>query len=109
MEFVVALVTAVTVVLVGVEQGIILAIVISVVAHLRHSYRPYDRLLFPTQDNAGATAPSPTGVQAAPGLLMYRFGASLYYANASRFALEVRELVKQAEPPLRWFCWPRAT
>jgi sulfate permease, SulP family len=103
-EFVVALVTAVTVVLVGVEQGIILAIVISVVAHLRHSYRPYDRLLFPTPGGRWSHGPLATGVQAAPGLIVYRFGASLYYANASRFALEARELVKQADQPPRWFC-----
>ena len=46
-EFIVALLTALTVIFVGVEQGIILAIVISIVVHLRHSYRPYDRLLTP--------------------------------------------------------------
>ncbi len=44
-EFGVAAITTATVVFVGVEQGIILAIVLSVVAHLRHSYRPADKLL----------------------------------------------------------------
>ena len=49
LEFVVALITAATVVFVGVEQGIILAIVLSIIIHLRHSYRPYDRLLVPEE------------------------------------------------------------
>ena len=39
-EFWVALVTAATVVFVGVQQGIILAMALSIVVHLRHSYRP---------------------------------------------------------------------
>ena len=103
-EFVVALITALTVIFVGVEQGIILAIVISIVAHLRHSYKPYDRLLAPTASGDWSNGPLDDGSQAADGLLVYRFGASLYYANAGRFAAEVRELVAKAGSPVRWFC-----
>ena len=103
-EFAVALVTAAIVVLVGVEQGIILAIVLAIVAHLRHSYNPYDRLLVPGHKKEWKSTPLADGRQAAPGLLMYRFGASLYYANASRFAEEVRVLVDGAEPPALWLC-----
>ena len=103
-EFVVALLTALTVIFVGVEQGIILAIVISIVAHLRHSYKPYDRLLTPADSGDWLNGPLADGSQAADGLLVYRFGASLYYANAGRFAAEVRELVGKAASPVRWFC-----
>ena len=103
-EFVVALITAATVIFVGVEQGIILAIVISIVAHLRHSYRPYDRVLFPKRGGDWGDEAVASGEQAAQGLLVYRFGASLYYANASRFAAEVRDLVAKGAGPVRWFC-----
>jgi MFS superfamily sulfate permease-like transporter len=103
-EFVVALLTALTVIFVGVEQGIILAIVISIIVHLRHSYRPYDRLLFPKDEGEWGDEAIDSGAQAAEGLLVYRFGASLYYANASRFAAEVRDLVAKATGPVRWFC-----
>jgi SulP family sulfate permease len=103
-EFVVALLTALTVIFVGVEQGIILAIVISIVAHLRHSYKPYDRLMTPAASGDWSNGPIDDGSQAADGLLVYRFGASLYYANAGRFAEEVRELVGKAASPVRWFC-----
>jgi SulP family sulfate permease len=41
-------------------------------------------------------------VQAAPGLLIYAFGAELFYANASRFSEEIMEIVESADPPLRW-------
>ncbi len=103
-EFFVALITALTVIFVGVEQGIILAIVISIVAHLRHSYKPYDRLLTPAASGDWSNGPIDDGSQAADGLLVYRFGASLYYANAGRFAAEVRELVAKAGSRVRWFC-----
>ena len=103
-EFVVALLTALTVIFVGVEQGIILAIVISIIVHLRHSYRPYDRLLVPKDGDEWGDEAIDSGAPAAEGLLVYRFGASLYYANASRFAEEVRDLVAKAKGPVRWFC-----
>ena len=44
-EFWVAVTTAVVVVFIGVEQGIILAIVLSLLAHTRHGYRPKNSLL----------------------------------------------------------------
>jgi SulP family sulfate permease len=100
-EFVVALLTAITVVFVGVGQGIVLAIVLSVIIHLSHSYRPYDYLLVREDDGHWHSRPGETGEQAAPGIVIYRFGASLYYANANRFDAEVRRLIDTARPPLK--------
>ena len=48
---------------------------------------------------AGAGRP---GLQTAPGLIVYRYGADLFYANADRFADEVRELVEKAPTPVKW-------
>jgi MFS superfamily sulfate permease-like transporter len=104
LEFAVAAVTAATVVFVGVEQGIIVAIVLSVVIHLRHSYMPSDTLLVQSPSGRWIGKPLASGAQAAPGLAMYRFGASLYYANASRLADETRAIRKNADPPLEWLC-----
>ena len=42
--------------------------------------------------------------QALPGLIVYRFTHSLYYANAEQFATEVTALVNDADPPVRWLC-----
>ena len=101
-EFAVALVTAVTVVLIGVEQGILLAMALSIVEHIYHSYRPYDTLLSMTADGMPGLAPLADRTQAAPGLAIYRFGSGLYYANGSRFSAEIRDVVEGADPPLRW-------
>jgi MFS superfamily sulfate permease-like transporter len=102
-EFWVALITAVTVVAIGVEEGIILAIVLSVIIHLRHSYRPNDQLVTVTDDGPRTTGVA-DGAQARPGLVIYRFGANLYYANAGRLSEEILALVDDADPPLRWIC-----
>ena len=42
------------------------------------------------------------GATSGPGLLIYRFGAALFYANAGHFADEVRELVAGAPARVRW-------
>jgi len=57
-------------------------------------------------DEAGAWQAQPVGtaVQAAPGLLIYRFTHSMYYANSQQLTEEVTSLVNHAQPPLRWFC-----
>jgi high affinity sulfate transporter 1 len=102
-EFYLAVGTAAAVVAIGVEQGILLAIALSLFRHVRHSYSPHTMLLAP--DAAGRWVPTPAlpGKETEPGLIVYRFGSDLFYANASRFADEVRALVDHAPTPIRWF------
>ena len=102
-EFYLAVVTAAVVVAIGVEQGIVLAVVLSLFRHVRHSYRPHTMVLAP--DAAGRLTPVPAtpGAQTEPGLVIYRFGADLFYANDHRFTDEVLALVEHAPTPVRWF------
>jgi high affinity sulfate transporter 1 len=102
-EFVVAAITAAVVVVVGVEQGIILAMALSIVEHIYHSYKPYDSIVIEGADGSLQTVPEKQGAQLAPGVMVYRFGASLYYANATRFTAEVMDLVDGAQPSLSTF------
>ena len=101
-EFVVALITAITVVVVGVEQGIIVAMGLSVLEHVSHSYRPFDNLLVWSRDGTRELVPLESKKQVEPGLVIYSFGATLYYANVSRFSEEIMQLDEEADPPLRW-------
>jgi MFS superfamily sulfate permease-like transporter len=101
-EFAVAFITAVTVVVVGVEQGIILAMALSIIEHIYHSYRPYDALVGRSPGGEVTLTPLTDRTELDPGLVVYRFGASLYYANGSRFSEEIMDLVEGADPPLRW-------
>jgi SulP family sulfate permease len=101
-EFIVATITAVIVVVVGVEQGIILAIVLSIVIHISHSYRPSDSTLVPMPRGHWQTTAVDQNKEAEPGLVVYFFGASLYFANAVRFSEEIIRLVDDAQPQVRW-------
>ncbi len=102
-EFQLSLATATTVVAVGVEQGILLAIALSLFRHVRHSYRPHAMMLAPDATGLWTSIPATPGKQTESGLIVYRFGADLFYANENRFVDQVRALVKQAPDPVRWF------
>ena len=103
-EFWLALITTLTVVIVGVEQGILLAIVLSLVDHTRYGYRPKNAVLVPSASGGRQSEKVATAAQAAPGLIIYRFTHSLYYANCQQLSDEVSFLANTAEPPLRWLC-----
>ncbi len=103
-EFWVALITAAVVVVVGVEQGILLAIVLSLIDHTRKGYRPKNAVVVKADGGGWRTRPVSSPAQFEPGLLVYRFSHSMYYANAEQVSEEVGGLVKVAQPPLRWFC-----
>ena len=97
-----ALATAAVVVLVGVEHGILLAMMLSLLRHVRHSYRPHTAVL--VEDGPGQWRPTPAtpGAMSGPGLVVFQFGADLFYANAGRFAEDARSLVERAPTPVSW-------
>ena len=101
-EFILALITAGTVVLFGVEQGILLAVVLSLLMHVRHSYRPHTGVIVRDDADHWRIEDPVPGKLAEPGMLMFWFGASLFYANVSFFAEQVRKLVDQQPSPVRW-------
>ncbi len=101
-EYALAVFTAAVVVLVGVEQGILLAMVLSLLRIVRHSYRPHTGVLAVSQHDAWQLVPAVPGVVTEPGLVIYSFGAALFYANASLFAKEIRGLVGPTPSPVRW-------
>ena len=103
-EFWVAVITASMVVLVGVEQGILLAIVLSLIDHTRRGYRPKNAVLVRGDGGVWRAQPVATRAQAEPGLIIYRFTHSMYYANTQQLTEEVTDLVNSADPPLRWLC-----
>jgi sulfate permease, SulP family len=101
-EFWVALLTAATVVLVGVEQGILLAMLLSLLSHTRHGYHPQNAVMVADEEGWKAQ-PVETQGQFCPGLLIYRFTHGMYYANAELLSEEVTRLAQEAQPPLVWF------
>ena len=102
-EYYLAIATAATVVALGVQQGILLAIALSLFRHVRHSYRPHTMILAPDATGRWTPIPATPGTMTEPGIIVYRFGADLFYANQNRFADEVRGLVAHAPTPIHCF------
>jgi SulP family sulfate permease len=103
-EFGIAVITAVTVVAWGIEQGVILAIVLSVIAHLRRSYKPNNAVLVAGEGHDWEPVPDGAIPQAEPGLVVYRWGGSLYFANSARFEEEVSALAEGDGDAVKWVC-----
>ncbi len=95
-EFTLALMTALSVLVAGVENGILIAIALSLLRHVRHSYQPHTMVLVPDDEGHWKPTPLRPGIETAEGLIIYRFGADLFYANEQRFINEVRLLSSTA-------------
>lgn len=101
-EWILALATAAFVVVFGVEDGILLALVLSLLQHVRHSYKPSVAVKTQTADGNWQMSAVEPGRMAAPGLLVYWFGSDLFYANIDRFATQVRKLATESPSSMRW-------
>jgi MFS superfamily sulfate permease-like transporter len=101
-EYALAVMTAAVVVLVGVEEGIVLAMVVSLARVVRHGYRPHSGVLQANPDGSWKLIPVGPNVVTEPGLVLYRFGAELFYANAGRFLEEVERVVQPMPSAVKW-------
>lgn len=102
-EFPLLLVCFAGVILLGVLPGIALAIGVSLLDFVRHSWRPHFAVLGRVSGLKGYhdVKRHPEGRQV-PGLVVVRWDAPLFFANADLFGDRIRELVRAAEPPARW-------
>ena len=101
-EFAVALLTLAAVVVLGVEEGIVIAVIASIVDHLRHSYNPLNTILVKSPAGHWQPVPVTPGARTEEGIVVYRFGTSLYYANAARLIADLEDIVRHGTP-LSWF------
>jgi high affinity sulfate transporter 1 len=87
---------------VGVLEGIVIAIALSLVAFIRQAWDPYRTELAGLEDVPGYHDLSrhPEG-QRVPGLVIARFDAPLFFANGAVFTEHIRNLVARAPGPVR--------
>ena len=102
-EFLIAMTTCVVVFTVGVEQGILLAVVLSVVDLVRRQYTPRDFVIRPDGDGGVGYEKAAPGDESLPGLIIFRYDAELFYANANRFVDDAQAIIEAAPDPVRWF------
>lgn len=102
-EFLLAGACAIGVMFVGVLEGIVVAVVLSVFYIFKRAWAPYSTVLGKAPDVPGwhDIRRYPNAEQV-PGLLIVRWSAPLFFANASQFRDRIRGLVAASTPPPRW-------
>jgi high affinity sulfate transporter 1 len=102
-EFVLWLAAFAGVALLGVLLGIFVAILLSLADFVRRAWRPHDAVLGREDALKGYhDIDRHPSARLIPGLLLYRFDAPLFFANAGYFRRRVRDLVAEAAHPVRW-------
>ena len=102
-DFWIAITCFAGVLVLGPLQAVIIAFLLSTIDVCRRTSRPGAWVLREVEDGShllpeeDGQAPDPSG------LLVYRFGSSLYFANATLFLEEVERLVTQRPVPVKWF------
>jgi len=98
-ELAIALATTIGVLVIGVLEGVLVAVSLSLVDVFRRVARPHDAVEGLVPDLAGMhdLDDYETAV-AVPGLLVYRYDAPLFFANAENFLARVRESVVAYDP-----------
>ena len=108
-EFVLAVITLVGTVVVGILQGVILAIALSILEMLLRLARPHEGVLGRVPGIAGMhDVDDYPDARTTPGCMFYRYDAPLFFANIRDLRERVHKLLaleNQAYPdsPVRWF------
>ena len=103
-EFLLAMVTALGVLTVGILQGVLVAVVLSLINVIYHISRPHDALLDDLDVSGGTVYRGVTDKETTltePGLIVYRFDAPLVFANAAYFTERLEALIANAGPGLK--------
>ena len=97
----ISLVTSLGVILFGVLEGILIAVVLSILLFFRRSWWPEGEVLGRVRELDGwhSTDRYPEAEEA-DGVLVYRWEAPLFFANAGIFRQEIRKLVEAPEPSM---------
>lgn len=108
-EAILAIVTVLGVTFLGILQGLLLAVFLAIANLVRKSAFPADAELGLDKNGMIRDIQSVKQLSTVPGLVMYRFDAPLYFANANHFRERVLQLVDNPEQTVRWFLWDAET
>jgi len=97
----VSLVATAGVILLGVLQGIVVAVMLAILLFFRRNWWPHGAVLGWVDDVEGwhDVSDQPDAKQI-PGIVVYRWEAPLFFANAGSFRQQIRKLVREHRP--RW-------
>jgi high affinity sulfate transporter 1 len=102
-EFALSIACFLGVALLGVIEGIFIAVALALLDFIRRAWRPYDAVLGRVDDLKGyhdvARHPEARRIH---GLVLFRWDAPLFFANAEVFADRLRQAVASSPTPVRW-------
>ncbi len=103
-EFGVALAALAGVAIMGVQRGVMLAVITSLIERLRREYHPHDEVLLQdrqyTQWAADRFAAGKHELDAPAGLLIYRFNDALFFENSGYFLSRVNQAIAASKEPI---------
>jgi MFS superfamily sulfate permease-like transporter len=103
-ELLLALATTASVLLLGVLYGVLVAIALSILDLLRRVARPHDAVQGFVPGVAGMhDIDDYPEASLVPGLLVYRYDAPLFFANAENFRERAIEAVDEFPSAVQWF------
>jgi high affinity sulfate transporter 1 len=102
-EFIVASIAVLSVLVLGALVGVIVAFLLSLIDLIARASRPHAAVLVELAGGHGFDTPADAPAKMTrPGLVIYRFDASLYFANATLLRENIATLTFGVEPPVRW-------
>jgi high affinity sulfate transporter 1 len=101
-EFALSVVCLLGVALLGVIEGIFIAVGLALLNFIRRAWRPYDAVLGKVDGLKGYhDVTRYPAARRVPGLVLFRWDAPLFFANAEVFGQDVREAVAASPTPAR--------
>ncbi len=98
---VLSVIASLGVIVLGVLQGIVIAVALAVALYFRRGWQPHGAVLGQTEADGGwhSTKRYPDAHEI-PGIVVYRWEAPLFFANSSSFRSQIRGIVKAR--PVTW-------
>lgn len=105
-EFIIAMIALCGVAVLGVQQGVIIAVVLSLIERLRRQYHPHDEVLLRDQVYTDWAKErlyrKKHHLEAPSGALVYRFNDAIFFENATYFFTRFNSKVKHAKKPVKY-------
>ena len=102
-EFALSIACFLGVALLGVIEGIFIAVALSLLNFIRRAWRPHHAVLGRADDVKGYhDVTRYPDAKRVPGLVLFRWDAPLFFANAEEFADELRQAIASSPTPVRW-------
>ena len=108
-EAVLAIITLLGVTVLGIFQGLLLAVLLAFMNLVRKNTQPNYAVLGIAENGAVRDISRPPKTKQIPGLIIFRFDAPLNFVNAVFFRDAVHKLIDSSKVPVTWFLWDAET